>query len=79
MVSLFNNLKYTMPAFKFPESEVVYLHARVRICFPGKAFEAIGIVFWLHFWPIRSDYTQLFVIMFDYTHATTTRAVTPKL
>ena len=49
MVSLFNNLKYTMPAFKFPQSEVVYLHARVRICFPGKAFEAIGIVFRLHF------------------------------
>jgi len=35
-------IKYTMPAFKFPQSEVVYLHARVRICFPGRAFEAIG-------------------------------------
>ena len=50
MASLLNNLKYTMPAFKFPQSEVVYLHARVRICFPGKAFEAIGIVFRLHFY-----------------------------
>ena len=29
-------IKYKYPVFKFPASDTVYLHARVRICFPDK-------------------------------------------
>ena len=29
-------IKYRYPVFKFPQSDTVYLHARVRICFPDK-------------------------------------------